>query len=525
MNHPLRRKMRPRRLLGLARLLSHRERQLISMMLLALIVSVEFFENVMFLFSASHVMGGIGADPRGFALAMSTYAVGSLLMIVNQQWLAQRFGYRRYLTVALTLFTIGTLMAASSTDLTQLVIARFVQGFGGGALFTSSRVLIPIMFSPADRPRAQRIFMIGIFGATAMAPAIAAELMDHGVWQDVFYGAVPLSVIAAVGAWRLLPDAEPRERTHQPLLVPLLWFGLAVAALQAALTEARFDMFSHPVRPALIAIAGALLLIGFLHHQWHHHQPLLQLHALRNPVYLTGLSLYFMYYLISYFNSYLFPIYAEHALGLPLSTVGWLDTSAGLMSFVGILAYIRYAKLIKSKKPLMVAGLLIMACAAWRFSSMPPDVTPWDLIPSLAMKGLFAVLFVIPVAGLTYKNLTDNTFAHGYQSKNLMRQVSGSLAPALGAILLQNRQFSVHTSLVDSTGNQPGITMGWLNQVQTALIAHGMDAGSAARVAMAQLTGMLDRQAMLIASEDLYRLIMVVAIAGACIVMAQRRLA
>lgn len=525
MNHPLRRKVRPRRLLGLARLLSHRERQLISMMLLALIVSVEFFENVMFLFSASHVMGGIGADPRSFALVQSTYAVGSLLMIVKQQWLAQRFGYRRYLTAALAIFTVGTLMAASSIDLSQLVTARFVQGFGGGALFTSSRVLILIMFSPADRPRAQRIFMIGIFAASAMAPAIAAELMDHGVWQDIFYGAAPLSAIAALGAWRLLPDAEPRDRVHKPLLVPLLWFGLAAAALQAALTEARFDMFSHPMRPALIALLGALLLIGFLHHQWHHHEPLLQLRALRNPVYLTGLFLYFMYYLISYFNSYLFPIYAEHALGLPLSTVGWLDTLAGLISFVGILAYIRYARLIRRKKPLMITGLLVMAFAAWQFSSMPPDVTPADLLPCLATKGLFAVLFVIPVAGLTYRNLNDKTFAHGYQSKNLMRQVSGSLAPALGAILLQNRQFSVHTSLVDSTGNRPGITMGWLDQTQAALVSHGMDAGSAARTAMAQLTGILDRQAVLIASEDLYRLIMVVAIAGACIVLAQRRLA
>jgi MFS family permease len=225
MKRPLHRRVRPRRLLGLARLLTHRERQLISMMLLALIVSVEFFENVMFVFSASHIMGGLGADPRSFALAQSAYAVGSLLMIVKQQWLAQNFGYRRYLTAALAIFTAGTLMAAGSSGLPEFLAARFVQGLGGGALFTSSRVLINIMFSPADRPRAARIYIIGIFTATALAPAIAAELMDHGVWQDVFYGVAPLSAIAALGAWRLLPDAEPRTRPRRPLLAPLLWFA------------------------------------------------------------------------------------------------------------------------------------------------------------------------------------------------------------------------------------------------------------------------------------------------------------
>jgi len=517
-------KVRVHRLLGLARLLTRGERQLLSMSLLALIVSVEFFENIMFVFSASHIMGGIHADPRSFALAQSAYALGSMLMIVNQQSFAQRFGYRRYLTAALTVFALGTLAAASSGDLSQLVTARLIQGFGGGALFTSSRILILVMFSPADRPRAQRFFILGIFIASAMAPAVAAELMEHGVWQDVFYGAVPFAVIAAIGAWYLLPDAEPKSRVHKQVLIPLLWFGIAVAALQAAMTEARFDMFSHPGRPAAIAVAGALLLAGFLHHQWRTSTPLLHLRVLHNPVFLTGLALYFMYYLISFMNSYLFPIYAEHALQIPLSTVGWLDTLAGAISLAGVVIYVRYAKLLKRKKPLIVAGLFVMAFAAWRFSVMPPGIPPGALLLGLATKGLFGVMVVIPIAGLTFRSLNDSTFGHGYQSKNLMRQIASSLAAALGAVLLQNRQFSVHAALADGTGNRPEATLRWLGHVRNAMLAHGMDAGSATQAAIARFEGVVDQQAMLIASEDIYRLIAVLAIAGAFVVLAQRRL-
>ncbi|MEO6986211.1 MAG: MFS transporter [Paralcaligenes sp.] len=506
-------------------LLTRSQRQQCVMVLLALAVSVEFLENIMFVFSASHIMGGVDADPRGFALAQSAYAIGSMLMIVKQQWLARRFGYRAYLTTALLIFSAGTLLAATSGGLTQLVLARLIQGIGGGALFTSCRILIVVLFTPANRPRATRSFILGIFTASALAPALAAELIDRGIWQDVFYGVLPFSVIAAIGAWLLLPDAGPRRSTERPLLIPLLWFGIAIAALQIAMTEARFDLFSHPVHLILIALTGCGLLLGFFRHQWRHSTPLLQLQALNNPVYRTGLALYFMYYLISYLSGYLFPIYAEKALDIPLTTVGWLNTAAGMVSVAGILAYLQFAKYLKSKKPLIIAGLLLMAAAAWQFSRMPPETTINWLFPSLAAKGLFGVLVIIPIAGMTFRGLSDESFAHGYQGKNLMRQVASSFASSLGAILLLNRQYSVHASLVDATGRQPAITLHWLHDLQAALMQHGIDALHANQIALNQLTAMLDRQALLIASEDLYRLITLLAIAGALIVFTQRRLA
>ncbi|MGT2489935.1 MFS transporter [Cupriavidus basilensis] len=182
------------------------------------------------------------------------------------------------------------------------------------AVLTSCRILVNVMFAPADRPRASRIFMLGIFMASALAPAMAAELTEHGVWQDVFCGVLPFAALAALGAWLLLPDAEPGQDDPGPALGPLLLFGAAVVSLQAAMTEARFDIFSHPLRLALICTLGIGLLMGFLWQQWHHSTPVLHLRALRNPVYLTGLAMYFVYYLISNLSGYVFPIYAERAL-------------------------------------------------------------------------------------------------------------------------------------------------------------------------------------------------------------------
>ena len=114
----------------------HADRKRLLMLLLGLIVGVEFLENGMFVFAASHVVGGIDAAPREFAQVQAAYAIGSMSMIVLQQWLSRHFGYRRYLSAALGLFALGTLGCAAANDLRVLTLARLVQGFGGGALFT-----------------------------------------------------------------------------------------------------------------------------------------------------------------------------------------------------------------------------------------------------------------------------------------------------------------------------------------------------------------------------------------------------
>ncbi|XQU76925.1 Major Facilitator Superfamily protein [Cupriavidus sp. H18C2] len=506
------------------RLLTHRQRQTLIMALLGLTTGVEFLENIMFVFASSHIVGGIDADPRSFALVQAAYAVGSMMMILKQQWLARRFGYRNYLTGSLLLFMGGTVVAATSTGLPQMVVARFLQGVGGGALFTSCRILVNVMFAPEDRPRASRLFMLGIFGASAMAPAFAAELVEHGVWQDVFYGVLPFAALAAVGTWLLLPDAEPRAEHDGPALGPLLLFGVAIVVLQASMTEARFDIFSHPLRVALVAALALGLLGLFLWQQWHHDTPVLHLRALREPVYLTGLAMYFVYYMISNLSGYVFPIFAEQALRFPLATTGWLNTLAAGISLAGIWIYLRVARRLTHKKPLMVAGLLLMAAAMAWFSFMPPDVGPAALVPGLVGKGLFGVMVIIPIAGLTFRSLSGDDFAHGYRSKNLVRQIASSFASALGAVLLQNRQFAVHASLVQAIGLRPAQTAEWMQAAQSLLAARGFDAGQAHAGALAQMAAIVDQQARLMACEDLYRLIAAMALVAAVFMLVQRRL-
>lgn len=419
------------------------ERKTLLMALLGLLTATEFLEGLMFVFAASYTVRGIGTNARGLAQIQAAYAIGSMLMIVLQQWLSQRWGYRRYLCASLVLFMLGTLGCAASQGLWGLSAARLLQGFGGGAFFTSSRILVNTSFKPAERPRAVKYFMLSIFAGSAVAPAWAALLLSVGNWRWVFLGGLPLAAVSLVGCWRLLPEGERLRQDESYPGTPLILFALAVVGLQLVLAQVHEGFFEHPWR-LLGGLGVALaLLVGFVWQQYHHPRPLLRVRELDSSVYKAGLGLYFLHYLLSNFSGFLFPVLAERGMGLSLPAVGGLNSAAGVIALVIGYLYVKWARLLTRKKPLMLAGACSMVATALWLAFVPAHVSMGWLLPALAFKGLFAVLLVMPVAGLTFRELGDARFAHGYQGKNLMRQVASSLSTAMAAVLLQERERSM----------------------------------------------------------------------------------
>ncbi|WP_460479062.1 MFS transporter [Comamonas humi] len=505
--------------------LLHQQKQRLLIAVVCAMVGMEFLENGMFVFASSHILGAIGAAPQEFALVQMAYAVGNMLMVALQQWLTRHFGYRHYLLLALALFGLGDIGCALATNLPELIAARMLEGMGGGAFFLSTRVLIPLLFSPSLRPLASRCFMLSIFGVGVVAPVLSATLVDGWGWQWVFWIVLPIAAAAALGVRWLMP--RHLGKSAQPVrwsLVPIVMFVLAVGSVQWAFSEARYELFDRPEQLALAVLAGITLLGLFSIHQWRHDEPLLHLRDLANTGFLAGLALYAMYYFIVNFSNYLFPQFAQQGLGIPVVTTGWLNSFAGAVSFVAVVLYIRYSARVANKRAMMMAGCLCMAAAAWWMASLPPDAPITALYGALAVKGLFGVLMILPVAALTWRALGDQHFAKGYQTKNVMRQMTVSLASAVAAVALQNGHLAQYSSLAGRISPANPAAVQWLDQAQHRFEQLGYSAGQAHGAALAQLSAQVDRQAVFIACQHLYQGVAAIAVAAAVIVMVQKRL-
>jgi MFS family permease len=173
--------------------------------------------------------------------------------------LGDAFGRRRVLFLALAVFFAGCLGCALAPNLPVLVVARIVQGFGGGALLTLAQALIGEAVPPRDRGRYQARIAGSYAFASAFGPVAGGYLTQGFGWRSVFVMLLPLAVLCGVLAVRL-PHLAP-ARAGVRLRFDWAGLGLFVVMVGAALVA--LDR-ARRLDPALLPMAGGLALVALL---------------------------------------------------------------------------------------------------------------------------------------------------------------------------------------------------------------------------------------------------------------------
>src|SRR5438132_12244360 len=187
-------------------------------------------------------LGGL-ADISWFVVA---YLLAAPIAAPLYGHLGDRFGRRTMLLIALAVFTAASLACATAPTLLMLIVARALQGLGGGGLMTLAQALIGEHVSPRERGRFSGYFATVFALASTSGPVLGAYLTEHLSWRAVFAVNLPLGVIAAVLALRVAQAPISRGSAFRPDVVGALLFSLSTLALLFALSSAghRFSWVS-----------------------------------------------------------------------------------------------------------------------------------------------------------------------------------------------------------------------------------------------------------------------------------------
>ncbi len=203
-----------------------------------------------------------------------------------------------------------------------------------------------------------------------------------------------------------------------------------------------------------------------------------------------------------------------------------MNSASALVSVVAAVLYLKNARKMQDRRLLMAAGMLALLFAGVWFAQLPAGVSAGWLWPGLCARGLFGVLFILPVAALTFSRIGDR-FGHGYATGEpaaapAPRAVQPH-APTFAAVWLQYQQVGAHQDLLAYvTPDRPAVTQ-WLQAMQDSLAAGGLVPEQAHAAALSLLARTVDQQSQLIACERLYLAFAAAALATGAAVLLQRR--
>lgn len=414
-----------------------------ALLAVSAVTSVEFLETGMVMFAASQIMAGVGLAPGQFALAYTLYAVSSILALYHHQWLAERLGYRRLVHGSLLLFALGALLCATAPGAGQFMVGRALQGLGGATFFTGGRMMLNPL--PASQRFAGLLTFIGsLLGAMALAPLAAAGLLVLGGWPLLFLAVIPYTLLVGLLAHgqlspRVTPPAE-RSEQHWGWVV---WLVLGLFGMQYALQELPLEMATPGMLPASwLGLASLLLLTVFAWRQWRRDRPLIDYRGLWQWRYLLGLGFYFFGYFMAGSCGFLLPIFLQRARGLAVGQTALLIFFCQCASVAMALSHAALARRWPRLRLYMLAGLALFALGSGWLAVLAQQGSQRllegeaGLLWPMLLCGLAIPLYMGSVAFGTFSELPPKVFSHGYQVKNIVRQLGLSTSIALGTVLL-----------------------------------------------------------------------------------------
>ena len=413
-----------------------------------------------------------------------TLVFGGFLLLGGR--MADLLGRRRLFVVGLVLFALASLAGGLAATDAQLIAARAVQGLGAALLSPAALSLLTVIFKEGR----ERNMAMGVWGAVAGSGGAAGVLLggmltEWAGWEWVLFVNVPVGLLAAAFALRLLPESRVTGARHFDV-AGAVTITLGLSLLVFALVDAPDAGWGSTQTVGLLALAAALI-AAFVVIEQRTRAPLVPFPGIFRLRTITGINATALLIAAALFAMFFFvSLYMQQVLGYDALKAGlsYLPLALGIIVSAGIASPLvtRFGF-----KPVLIVGLLLTAGGLVWFAQVSPDGTYLGdiLFPSLlAAVGLgfaFVPMMVASVAGVEHH---EAGLASGLI--NTSQQVGGALGLAILATVANSRTAELMT---EAAGNPRALPNALTEGFQSAFLVGAGMAIAGALLAMVLISG------------------------------------
>jgi EmrB/QacA subfamily drug resistance transporter len=370
----------------------------------------------------------------GLEWTVNAYTLSFAVLLVTGGRLGDIFGRRRMFLFGVVVFGAASAFIALSQTEAWLVTGRAVQGIGAAFMMPATLSIISNAFPPHERGKAIGTWAGVSALALAIGPVVGGFLTENVSWQSIFLLNVPVAAIAVFVTLAATRESRDESSTHHVDLAGVATLSIGLGALVLALVEGNAWGWGSPRILTLFAVAAAAL-IGFAVAERRVVEPMVDFSFFRSKSFFGANLVAFLvtFAMLSVF--FFLALYMQNIKGYsPLEAGVRFLPSTVVIIFAGPIAG-RLSDRI-GPRPLMVAGLLIVAGSLFWQGHLTVDTSYGFLVGAFVLLGLGMGLVMSPMstAGMNAVEPSKAGVASGILS--MSRMVGGTFGVAvMGALV------------------------------------------------------------------------------------------
>jgi MFS transporter, DHA2 family, multidrug resistance protein len=469
----------------------------VTLLALALATFMQVLDTTIANVSIPTIAGYLGVSSDQGTWIITSFAVANGVSVPLTGWLMRRFGVVRTFVASVVLFTVASFLCGISSNMTELILFRVVQGGVSGPIIPGSQALLLTLFPENRKGTALAIWSMTTLVAPICGPILGGYISDNYAWGWIFLINIPVGIFSALVCWRSLKSgASPPQKLRIDgvgLALLVVWVG----SLQVMLDQGKdADWFNSNLITGL-CIATLVALAAWIIWELSEDHPIVDLSLFKWPNFTLGTIALCLAYGLFFGNVVLMPLWLQTQLNYTATWAGIATAPSGITALLVAPFVGRFIGRFDARW-FATVSFAIFALSYFMRAVYPPDASLWVLAVPTLVQGFAMGTFFIALLTITFDGLPADKLPAASGLNNFLRITASGFATSLTTTFWDRREALHQSRLVESlTVFNPTLREGIGGFMHLGL----SDRGAAAAV----LKGVVG-QAYLLSSLDLFYL-------------------
>ncbi|CAM4244103.1 DHA2 family efflux MFS transporter permease subunit [Acinetobacter pragensis] len=454
--------------------------------------------------SITHITGSLAVSSSQGTWVITSYAVAEAICVPLTGWLAGRFGGVKVFTFSLIGFTVFSVLCGLSTSLEMLVFCRIGQGLFGGPIMPLSQMLLLRIFPPEKQSQAMGMWAMTTVVGPILGPILGGAISDNLSWHWIFFINIPVGIVCAMAAMRLLKPAETETTKLKIDMGGLILLVLWIGALQLMLDLGHErDWFNSPFIVAL-ALTSLVGLVIFTIWELTDRHPVVNLQIFRYKSFTISVLALAMGFGAFFGSIVLIPQWLQINLGYTATWAGYLTATMG---FGSLTMSPLVAKLATKydQRALASFGLSILGGVTLMRSFWTTDADFFALALPQILQGFAVPFFFIPLSNMAMASVKPHEMASAAGLMNFLRTMAGAIGASIAVTIWDDHTKIARSEMAGSLHT---------DDAKAALVQQGMSSEGA----LGYISSLVDKEALTLSANHVFLLLSLVFITAAIMI-------